>query len=339
MKIQTHPYFLEFNKPFKLAHGERKGTHLVFVEINHEGFTGWGEASLPPYRKETTESVLKWIHQNQEFDLPSQISLNSNELDIPFSIDNPAASCALQMAVLDWVAKSKKTHLSAYFINENKTPSLTLTLTKNDYEDLDSKLKLAIHFSHLKLKLTGDDDDLDFVKAIRKKTDLPFCIDFNQGHSKKENAIQVIEKLDAENCVLIEQPLKDFDHEGHFWLKSRTEIPIIADESIQNLNDLIQYHDAYTGVNVKLMKCGGLLQAYQMLLKAKELNSIPLLGCMSESSLGVSAASLLAPNCWMTDLDAPYLNQNDPFEGFRIEEKSIKTNFNQGFGVKRKADF
>lgn len=339
MRIQTHPYFLEFKKPFKLAHGERKGTHLVFVEINHEGYIGWGEASLPPYRKETTNSVIKWINQNQEFDLPSQFSLHPNELDIPYSIDNPAASCALEMAVLDWVAKSKKTHLSASFSIENKNPCLTLTITKNDYEDLENKLQLADNFTHFKLKLTGDDDDIDFVKAIRKKTDLPFCIDYNQGHSKKEKAIQDIEKLIKENCILIEQPLKDFDHEGHFWLKSRTEIPIIADESIQNLNDLIQYHDAYSGINVKLMKCGGLSHAHQMLQKAKELHSIPLLGCMSESSLGVAAASLLAPICWMADLDSPYLNQNDPFEGFHIEQKVIKTYFNEGFGVNRKPDF
>jgi len=329
MKLSVHPYFLEFIRPFALAHGTRTGTNLAFVKIKHEDVIAYGEASLPPYRKETFDSVKKWVDQHYEQTLES-ITKNPflKPENIPFSKENPSASAALQSAILNWFVTSKGKSLSDFFGNKGiepvEIPDLTLTLTKNDFSFLEDKLILAKHFSHLKLKLTGSDDDFEFVKAIRNKTDLPFCIDINQGYLKKEEAIFLIGKLEKLDCILIEQPLKDVDHEGHYWLKQRTPLPIIADESICLYEDLVQFHEAYSGVNVKLMKCGGLFQAQRMLNFAKEKKMMKLLGCMSESSLGVSTSSVLASQCKMADLDAPYLNKNDPFEGFGIRDGKIE---------------
>lgn len=325
MKLIVQPYFLEFIRPFALAHGTRTGTNLAFVKIDHEDVIAYGEASLPPYRKETFDSVKKWVeHQyEQTLELISKNPFEKPE-NIPFSNQNPSASAALQSAILNWYVASKGKTLSDFFESSNEKPDLTLTLTKNDFNFLEEKLILAKHFSHLKLKLTGSEDDFEFVKAIRNKTDLPFCIDINQGYLKKEEAISLIGKLEKIDCVLIEQPLKDMDHEGHYWLKQRTPLPIIADESICLFEDLVQFHEAYSGVNVKLMKCGGLFQAKKMLDFAEDKKMMKLLGCMSESSLGVSTASVLASLCKMADLDAPYLNKNDPFEGFRIRDEKIE---------------
>jgi L-alanine-DL-glutamate epimerase-like enolase superfamily enzyme len=329
VKLSVHPYFLEFNRPFALAHGTRTGTNLAFVKIEHEDIIVYGEASLPPYRKETFDTVKKWVERQYE-QIMDLISKNpfQNPDDIPFSKENPSASAALQSAILNWFVTSKGKNLSDYFgkkgIEPVEIPALTLTITKNDFDFLEEKLHLAKHFSHLKLKLTGSDDDFDFVKAIRNKTDLPFCIDINQGYLKCENAIILISKLEKLDCILIEQPLKDHNHDGHYWLKQRSTLPIIADESICLYEDLLQFHEAYSGVNVKLMKCGGLFQAQKMLDFAGEKKMMKLLGCMSESSLGVSTASVLASQCKIADLDAPYLNRNDPFEGFKIKEKKIE---------------
>lgn len=322
--MSIHPYFLEFIRPFALAHGTRTGTNLAFVKIAFEDVIAYGEASLPPYRKETFDSVKKWVESQYEQTLES-ISGNPFEKpeNISFSSENPSASAALQSAILNWFVASKGKSLMDFFKPTFEKPDLTLTLTKNDFDHLEEKLVLAKQFTHLKLKLTGSDDDFDFVKAIRNKSDLPFCIDINQGYSKKEEAIFLIGKLEKLDCILIEQPLKDHDHDGHYWLKQRTPLPIIADESICLYEDLIQFHEAYSGVNVKLMKCGGLFQAQKMLNFAEEKKMMKLLGCMSESSLGVSTASVLASQCKMADLDAPYLNKNDPFEGFRIRDGKI----------------
>jgi len=328
LKINVHPYFLEFIHPFALAHGTRKGTQLAFVKIEFEGVVAYGEASLPPYRKETVDSVKKWIETQKEqvFLLLTTSNPFKNHELIPFSTEHPAASCALQSAILHWYAIANNKKLSDFFPPSNSTPALTLTITKNDYEFIEEKLNLATHFNHFKLKLTGSNDDIDFVKAIRNKTDLSFCIDINQGYSDKEKAIQLISELEKWQCILIEQPLKDTDHEGHYWLKQRTHLPIIADESICLLDDLIQFHEAYSGVNIKLMKCGGLFQAQQMinyhpLLKEEKL--MKLIGCMSESSLGIATAAVLASQCAMADLDAPFLTKNDPFKGVNITHQKI----------------
>lgn len=329
MKISVHPYFLEFIHPFALAHGTRKGTQLAFVKIEFEGVVAYGEASLPPYRKETVDSVKEWI-ENQKEQVFSLLTTNNpfkNHELIPFSAKHPAASCALQSAILHWYAIANNKKLSDFFPPSNSTPALTLTITKNDYEFIEEKINLAEHFSHFKLKLTGSDDDLDFVKAIRNKTHLSFCIDINQGYQSKEKAIKLISNLEKLQCILIEQPLKDTDHEGHYWLKQRTHLPIIADESICLLDDLMQFHEAYSGVNIKLMKCGGLFQAQQMINYhplPKEKKIMKLIGCMSESSLGIATAAVLASQCAMADLDAPFLTKNDPFKGFQIINKRIE---------------
>ena len=331
MKLSVYPYFLEFIHPFALAHGTRTGTQLAFVILEFEGIVAYGEASLPPYRKETFDSVKLWV-ENQYGQVLEILAGNpfQNPENIPFSNQNPSASAALQSAILNWHALSTENKLSDFFNQTTSSPALTLTITKNDAPFLSEKLNLANRFTHFKLKLTGSIDDLDFVKSVRNKTDVPFCIDINQGYQKKEEAIQLIADLEKQHCVLIEQPLKDTDHEGHYWLKQRTPLPIIADESIQQYEDLVQFNEAYSGVNIKLMKCGGLFQAQKMLQfseqLAKEHSFMKLIGCMSESSLGVATAAVLASQCQMADLDAPYLNTNDPFEGFEILDGKIEIN-------------
>ena len=324
MKPEVHPYYLEFIRPFALAHGTRTGTSLAFVKLAFEDFISYGEASLPPYRKETFESVKKWVEQQHEYveEIINKDFFSAPEL-IPFSSENPSASAALQSALINYRSQKVKKSIPELLNIKPFNPPLTLTVTKNDFDFLDEKLKIANHFTHFKLKLTGSDDDYDFVKAIRTKTEIPFCIDFNQGYSKKEDAIKLIEKLEKLHAVLMEQPLKDFDHDGHFWLKSRMVTPLVADESICTFNDLQQFHEAYSGVNVKLMKCGGFFQAKKMIEFAAEKKLYKLIGCMSESSLGVSIAAHLAPLCDIADLDSPYLNKNDPFTGFEIREGKI----------------
>ena len=171
MKLSSHSYFLEFIHPFVLAHGTRNGTNLVFVKIEHKGFIGYGEASLPPYRKETKESVTNWI-ESQRGLIEKILEKNPFEIEseMPFSEDNPAASSALQGAILNWYSTSNNKKLAHFFDIKNESPSLTLTVTKNEFKTISEKLKVARNFSHLKLKLTGDSDDFEFVKGLRGLT-------------------------------------------------------------------------------------------------------------------------------------------------------------------------
>lgn len=331
MKLTIHPYFLKFLHPFALAHGTRMGTQLVFIKLEYQNIIAYGEASLPPYRKETINSVSDWV--NKQFKEVIEL-LSGNPFEqiskFPFSEEHPSAAAALQSAVLNWYVQANKTTLTHFIKQTNFSPKLTLTITKNDFPFIYEKLALTEHFDYFKIKLTSSPDDLEFVKSLRLKTQVPFCIDINQGYESKEKVIQLISALHQLNCILIEQPLKDYDHEGHYWLKQRTELPIIADESICFYHDLVQYYEAYSGVNIKLMKCGGLLQAQEMIDFSSKINPdyIKLIGCMSESSLGISMASVLSSQCNMADLDSPYLNKNNPFDGFCIENKKIKLSKN-----------
>lgn len=341
MILSTHSYFLEFIHPFVLAHGTRNGTKIVFVKIEHNGFIGYGEASLPPYRNETENSVVNWI-ESQRGIIEKILDKNPFECvtEIPFSEENPAASSALQAALVNWYSSSKIKKLAHFFDIKYETPSLTLTVTKSEFKTVSEKLNLAKNFSHLKLKLTGDSEDIEFVKGLRKLSNLPFCVDFNQGIKNKEIAIRTINELEKLQCILIEQPLNAINHEGHYWLKNRTDLPIVADESICFYSDLENYYGAYSGVNIKLIKCGGILQANKMINFISNMNNsskaelIPIIGCMSESSLGVSMAAILSSKCKMADLDSPYLNRNDPFKGFSIvngriivEDVILKNNY------------
>ena len=326
MKLSVIPYILKFKRPFVLAHGTRSGTQLAYVLIEQDGHVAWGEASLPPYYTETFESVKDWVEEQQ--DKVSALldkGIFPREEELPFSRNHTAASAALQSAILHWFVKSQGSQLAHHFHQREEHPGLTLTMTKQDIGSLEEKLIVAANFSHLKLKLTGEDDDLEFVRAALRKSELPFCVDLNQGCKSREAAVRLIEALESLSCVLVEQPLHAHDHEGHAWLKERTKLPVIADESILLFEDLVHYHEAYSGVNVKLMKCGGPYQAQRMLQwdgAGKEFKK--LLGCMSESSLGVATAAVLASQCSLADLDAPYLVKNDPFKGFGIAKGRIE---------------
>ena len=181
----------------------------------------------------------------------------------------------------------------------------------------------------MKLKLTGDEDDIDFVKAICEKSDKPFAVDFNQGVKTLEQAIIVCKELASLGCELIEQPLHKGDLQGHLELKNTIDVPIIADESIRDFDELKERVHFFDGVNLKLMKCGGVLECLKMLQYINNSISkecITLIGCMSESSLGVGVAASLASLFNYADLDGPYLIKNDPFDGFKISNGKILLN-------------
>lgn len=326
MRFNFIPYYLKFKTPFQLAHGTRTGTQLVYVEFEYNGIKGYGEASLPPYLNETKESVTKWLKNNAS-NISEPITNNQLWDSLPFDSKNTSAAAALEMSLINWrinkTQSSPKNYLASNYKGQYQT---TFTISKSGLKSLNQKKIISQDFSSIKLKLTGKDDDLEFAKEMIKTIDRSFCVDINQGILDKEKALILILELEKIGCFLVEQPLKKTDYEGHLWLKNRVSIPIIADESIQNLEDLQSYAECFDGVNIKLMKCGGILRTQQMLdYIDNELNSefIKLIGCMSESSLGVGMATTLLNRFDYADLDGPLLVQNDPFNGYSIQNAKI----------------
>lgn len=332
-----YPYRLKFKYPFAIAAGRRDSTPVVYVELEHEGLTGYGEATLPGYLPETQESVIDFLRKldTKQFTGLPEIE---NSLDYIFSVapENFAAKAAVDMALHDLHGKilNKSCH-SLWKLDKNNCPVTTYTLGIDSPEMILKKLEEAKDFNLLKVKLDGTNDKR-IIETIRSATNKSVCVDVNQGWKEKESALDMMYWLKEKGVVFVEQPLSKNKLDDSQWLKEKSPLPLIADEAVQTLNDIEKIKDAYHGINIKLMKCGGLREAMKMIKLARKLEMKIMIGCMSESSCGVSAAAQLAPLADWTDLDGPLLITNDPFSGITYHNGKIVLNDLPGTGVVKK---
>jgi L-alanine-DL-glutamate epimerase-like enolase superfamily enzyme len=258
-------------------------------------------------------------------------------LDYVDKIDsgNNAAKAAIDIALHDLVGKLLNVPLYKYLninIRDNIYSSYTIGIS--DEESLRQKIKDASGYKFLKIKL-GTKNDKKIIQFIRSLTAIPIYADVNQGWADKYFALDMISWLADQNVILIEQPLPKENVWDEGWLIERSPLPIIADEAVQVLGDLEKIKDLYTGVNIKLMKAGGIRQANQMMLRAKELNLKIMIGCMTETSCAITAASHLSPLADWVDLDGAVLISNDLFTGMRIKKGAVSIPNLPGLGVEK----
>lgn len=313
MKYKIHPYKLEFKFPFKLAHTTRDHTLNAYLELSDDQYTAWGEVVFPPYYPETLESFKTFMNQIILPENFSKIDLKNYLNDINEKIPaNFFSKAALDIALHNLFVMHKKTSIrELYQIPfKKKTTSFTIGISSN--LELEEKIEFAHDFDYIKLKV-NEAEMARIVNMYRVNTDKPFVIDANQGFESKEAALEWCIELKKMGVAYFEQPFHKDDFKSHEWLTERSPIPIIADESFQSLADIEKVKTAFNGINVKLMKCGGIAPAYACLTKAKEMNLKTILGCMSESSIAVNAAWNLAPLANWVDLDGPFLIKNDTF--------------------------
>jgi L-Ala-D/L-Glu epimerase len=331
MSIQhkTTNYFLKFKHPFKIAAGTRTQTPCVFIELNDSGIKGYGEATLPPYLKETQESVNNFIQSffNSHFTsvekVYQEILIESKKVNA-----NMPAIAAIEMACVQLLSKKHNVSVREFLnIKAEPNPLCTFTIGMDNKETILKKLDEAEDFKLLKIKLGGE-DDLDTIDTICIQTSKPICIDANQGWKTYDHAVSMLNQLRNFPVVFVEQPLHKENLADMKRLKEISHLPLIADESFQIINDLEKIAACFDGINIKLMKCGGITNALTIIEKAKQLQLKILIGCMSESSCGVAAAAHLAPLVDWVDLDGPLLITNDPFIGVWYDEGKIFLNRN-----------
>ena len=178
------------------------------------------------------------------------------------------------------------------------------------------------------------DNDKEMIETIRSVTDVPLTADANQGWKDKHQALDMINWLNDKNVLYVEQPLPKEMIEENAWITQNSPLPILGDESIQRLGDLIKMKDVYTGVVVKLMKCTGMREANKMISLAHSFNMKVMLGCMTETSCAISAASQLSPMADWADLDGALLIKNDPFEGMKVIDGKVTLSDYPGIGLK-----
>ena len=304
----------------------RTHTNVVYVKIEHEGFTGWGEATLPPYLPETQKTVVQFLTDFSKS--VSSASIDDWIAKLQPVNHNLSAKAALDMAL--WNLKSQiegKTIRELLGITSNAFPQGTYTIGVSSLDEMKTKIEEAdsAGFILYKLKLNGEKDE-EMIRNFRSLCDRPFAVDVNQGWKDEAEAIAKIQWLNEAGCLLVEQPLPKSMNKGMTVVKQASALPLYADESCQRLSDIERLRDSFDGINIKLMKCGGITEAHQMIVKARELNMKVLIGCMSESSVGCTAAAHLTPLADYADLDGPYLIANDPFTGMKIREGKVELN-------------
>ncbi|PTX90998.1 dipeptide epimerase [Opitutus sp. ER46] len=338
MKLTSHPYTLELKHTFTIATNSRTTTPDVLVEFEHDGIVGYGEASMPPYLGETQESVLAfhrkidWSRFSDPFCL--QEILPAIDAIAP---GNTAAKAAVDIALHDWMGrKLGAPWYRIWGLNPAKTPVTSFTIGLDTPEVVRAKTREAEPYRILKVKLgRGQETDRMMINTIREVTDKPITVDANQGWTNLEEALRMIEWLAERGIVFIEQPLPKTRLDETAWLRERSPLPLIADESLQRIGDVAGLRGAFDGINIKLMKCTGLREAHAMIQVARALGMKVMLGCMTETSCAISAAVQLSPLVDWADLDGAVLIRNDCFRGATIVDGKLTLPDRPGIGVEK----
>ena len=335
MRLKFYPYELQLQHTFTVSSYSRTTTPGVQVEIDYQGFTGYGEASMPPYLGQSVESVTAYLEKVNLHKFADPFCLDDIEEYLEsLSPGDSAAKAAVDIALHDLVGKMLGAPwYRIWGYNPSKAPSTTFTIGIDTPEVVRAKtLECAGKFNILKVKV-GLDTDKEMIETIRSVTDVPLAVDANQGWTDRFKALDMIYWLRDHGVVMVEQPLPVSRIEDQAWLRERSPLPLFGDESIQGLADVRRAVGLFDGINIKLMKCGGLRNAHKMVELARGLDLKVMLGCMTETSCAVSAAAQLSPAVDFADLDGNLLISNDLFTGVTVVHGKLTLPPTPGIGV------
>lgn len=333
MKLIIRTFDLQLKHTFTISRESYDVQPSLIVELQSEGFSGFGEATSNPYYNITVASMQHNLEQIIPFiesitnETPEEFWKKAH----PLLKNDMFSLCALDIAYSDLYARKKGKKLYElwdYSIEHN--PKTDYTIGIDSIEKMVSKMK-ELPWPIYKIKL-GTKEDIAIVTELRKHTDAIFRIDANCGWTVSEtinNALE-LKKLGVE---FLEQPLKADNWEGHKEVFKHSALPIIADESCIIEEDVAKCHTHFHGVNIKLVKCGGLTPARRMIREAKKLNMKTMVGCMTESTVGISAIAHLLPELDFVDMDGALLLSKDIATGITIENGIIKYSELNGTGV------
>jgi L-alanine-DL-glutamate epimerase-like enolase superfamily enzyme len=335
LQMRFFPYELKLRHVFTVATYSRTSTPDVQVEITYEGITGYGEASMPQYLGQTVQSVTTFLQKVdlEQFNDPFQLEDILTYVD-SLSPGDTAAKAAVDIALHDLVGKLLGAPwYKIWGLDKAKAPSTTFTIGIDTADVVRQKtLECANKFNILKVKL-GQKNDKEMIETIRSVTNLPITVDVNQGWTDREYALDMIFWLKEKGIVMVEQPMPKERRDDIAWITQQSPLPIFADESIQRLKDIKNVEGAYSGINIKLMKCTGLREAWKMLWYARSVGMKVMVGCMTETSCAVSAAAQLSPAVDFADLDGNLLIANDRFKGMEVVKGKISLPDRPGIGV------
>jgi L-alanine-DL-glutamate epimerase-like enolase superfamily enzyme len=311
----------------------------LHLRLTRDGVTGLGEGAPIVRYHEDAESARRAVESVRGYFLSANPwQFEKIMAEVFHRIQGQyAGKAALDIALMDWIGQKLGVPLYRYFgLDANDTPVTTFSVGIDTPEITRQKVREAEAFPILKIKV-GLKTDEAMIEAVRSVTKKPLRVDANEGWKDKEEAVRKINWLETQGVQFVEQPMPASMLEEIRWVRKRVHIPLIADEACLHPADIPKLVDAFDGVNIKLMKCGGMVEAFRMIQIAKSLGLKTMLGCMIESSIGVSAAAHLSPLVDYADLDGNLLIANDPYSGVKVKEGKLILPDRPGLGLTKAA--
>ncbi len=336
MTLDFHRFDLLLKHTFTIAHDSRDVQPTLIVEVREGTLSGYGEATSNKYYGITIDRMVADLERARA--LVESYNWGSPEelwqLAAPYLADNPFALCALDEAAHDLFAKKQEKKLyELWGLSPENNPITDYTIGIAPIEKMVDKLR-EFPWPLYKIKL-GTPDDLSIVRELRRHTDAVFRVDANCAWTA-EQTIDYAHELKTLGVEFIEQPLPAHDWEGMKRVFEHSTLPVIADESCIAERDVEPCAGYFHGVNIKLTKCGGLTPARRMIAQAKALRMKTMVGCMNESSVGISAIAHLLPLLDYVDMDGTLLIANDPATGVTFEEGRVIYAEGNGTGARLK---
>ncbi|PPK85113.1 L-alanine-DL-glutamate epimerase-like enolase superfamily enzyme [Neolewinella xylanilytica] len=324
MQLTVHPFDLPLRDAFRTTHESRTVQPTLIVRIHADGLDGLGEAPMTRYyglESQRCKGELEAV-------APALAALDLRDLArggvgevlkrIGTETLNPFLRCALDVALHDLWAKQQGKRLGLLWDQDRLRRIPTCyTIGLAPIEEMVRKLR-AFPWPVYKIKLGGGADDLDIIRKLREHTDAPFYVDANTGWTARQ-AIELSGPLRELGVVFIEQPLPTADRAGQAEVIKHAVLPVLADESCQTEGDVEKCAGVFSGINIKIVKCGGLLPARRMIARARSLGLQVMAGCMTESSVGISAIAQLLPELDYADMDGAMLLAEDPARGVTFD--------------------
>lgn len=328
MKISLQQAELQLVHPFTIARGSSDVRRTMLLQLEHDGIIGIGEAS--PNARYAAESIESIESLFASYDIAATKT--------PFDLDTllgglpPAARCALDIAVHDWIGKRLGLPLYEYFgLEPARTPVTSFTIGIAKTSVILEKLEEIRNAKIIKVKL-GTDRDIEIVHALRSRYTGTIRIDANEAWSP-EQSVQMLHELEKFDIEFCEQPIPAGSPETLRWIQERSNIPIVADEDSCSVADIAALRGCVAGVNIKLVKIGGVRAALDGIRTARALGLKVMLGCMIESSVLATAAAHISPLVDWADIDAPFLVADDPYRGVTYENGKLMLPRGPGLGV------
>ncbi|MGB2252198.1 MAG: enolase C-terminal domain-like protein [Flavobacteriaceae bacterium] len=340
MRIKYHKVLLKKKFPLAISRGVRGDSHNLFLSYEKEGLMGWGEAAPGKNEKAETveemqEQLTAFLEQGIESNTIEELNQRAKQMGIA-----PCAYAALDMALWDW--KAKKAQLPLHQLLHLPRPSVPTSLTLGiiPADQVNERIRLMLQNSSakaLKVKLgspqgiEADQQMFEQVLESTQKHQLKIRVDANGGWSTQE-AIYMMKWLADRGVEYIEQPLEEGQESELQYLYPNRPLPIYIDESCRYAEDVGKWADHIDGVNMKLMKCGGITEALEIIKMAKKHQLKTMIGCMSESSVSIAAASALSGGIDHIDLDSQYNLAPDPATGTQLFNGLTLPDFVPGHG-------